>query len=113
LFDEQAADAEDQALDLVAVPDCAAYLVCKVESSCPASEQPVPRVQAHNVLFCRVQRAYVHRSYWINGNNFAPSTPHTPPYLTFLGSGKFGHVVLPEHATWARMSHEPLYSQAH
>jgi len=97
--EEAAADAEDAAGDLFAIPGCAAHLVCEVRSSCPASELPTPRVQAHNVLFCRVRRAYVQRDYWVNGNNFVPASPATPPYLTFLGSGNFAYVTNPAHAT--------------
>lgn len=98
VVEEEAADAEDAALDLLAVPGCAAHLVCEVRSTCMGSEAE-PRVQAHNVLFCRVTRAYVNSAYWLNGHNFIPVAAHTPPYLTFLGSGNFGHVVNPAHST--------------
>jgi len=97
VVEEEAADAEDAALDLLAVPGCAAHLVCEVRSTCMGSEVE-PRVQAHNVLFCRVTRAYVNSAYWLNGHNFIPVAAHTPPYLTFLGSGNFGHVVNPAHS---------------
>jgi flavin reductase (DIM6/NTAB) family NADH-FMN oxidoreductase RutF len=97
VVEEEAADAEDAALDLLAVPGCAAHLVCEVRSTCMGSEAE-PRVQAHNVLFCRVTRAYVNSAYWLNGHNFIPVAAHTPPYLTFLGSGNFGHVVNPTHS---------------
>ena len=104
VVEEEAADAEDDAFDLLAVPGCAAHLVCEVHSCCMGSE-PTPRVQAHNVLFCRVTRAYVDRAYWLNGHNFIPVAAHTPPYLTFLGSGNFGHVVNPAHSAkqWAQV----------
>jgi flavin reductase (DIM6/NTAB) family NADH-FMN oxidoreductase RutF len=104
VVEEEAADAEDAALDLLAVPGCAAHLVCEVRSTCMGNEAE-PRVQAHNVLFCRVTRAYVDRAYWLNGHNFIPVAAHTPPYLTFLGSGNFGHVVNPAHSAkqWSQV----------
>lgn len=89
---EAEADAEDRALDLLALPNCVAHLVCEVSSLLPAAA-PEPCVRAHNVLFCRVRRAYVLRDYWRDGCNFIPVRAGLPPYLTFLGSGNFGHVV--------------------
>lgn len=117
--EESLADIEDAALDLIAVSGCAAHLVCRVVSSCCANASHAgdhrvtdansssahcstashtPRVSAHNILFCSVVRAYVHRDYWANGNNFIATTPRTPPYLTFLGSGNFAHVTNPAFA---------------
>lgn len=89
---ESEADAEDDAFSLIAIPTCAAHLVLTVESVHLASS-PAPLVRAHNILFCRVTRAYVHSDYWENGNNFIATKPSVPPYLTFLGSGNFAYVT--------------------
>jgi len=91
-LEEQAADAEDATLDLFAIQGCAAHLVCEVKHVLPASASS-PVVPHHNILFCKVRRAYVNRSYWLNGNNFITTSSSVPPYLTFLGSGNFAYVT--------------------
>lgn len=92
LLAEDEADAEDSDWNLLAIPSCVAHLVCEVTAVHLASA-PTPLVRAHNVLFSSVRRAYVHKDYWQNGNNFIAVRPDLPPYLTFLGSGNFAYVT--------------------
>ena len=90
---EEEADLDDAQYNLFAVPGCAAHLVCEVQTAHLSSSSVNPLVRAHNILFCRVTRAYVDRDYWLNGNNFIPLHSNIPPYLTFLGSGNFAYVT--------------------
>jgi flavin reductase (DIM6/NTAB) family NADH-FMN oxidoreductase RutF len=86
----RADDADDAAAELAAVRGCCAHLVCTVTRALPATDAN-PASVAHNVLFCRVQRAYVHGAYFQNTQFVAPRG--APPYLSFLGSGGFAHVI--------------------
>ena len=86
----RADDADDAAAELMAVRGCCAHLVCTVTRALPATDAN-PASVAHNVLFCRVQRAYVHGAYFQNTQFVAPRG--APPYLSFLGSGGFAHVI--------------------
>jgi flavin reductase (DIM6/NTAB) family NADH-FMN oxidoreductase RutF len=84
---------DDERWDLFAIDGCVAHMVCVVSHVLPASTDS-PVVAGHNVLFCRIERAYVHKGYWA-GANFLPTSRQFPPYLTFLGQGNFAHVVSP------------------
>ncbi|KAF0688321.1 Aste57867_20033 [Aphanomyces stellatus] len=80
-----ALDLADAAASCVALRECIAHTLCRVEK--------VDVDDGHYILTCVQLAAYVRATYW-NGKTFAPLTPSDdPPYLTFLGSKTFGHVV--------------------
>ncbi|KAJ9452086.1 hypothetical protein DIPPA_30960 [Diplonema papillatum] len=44
------------------------------------------------VTFCQILDGFVRRKYW-SGDTLKPTEPDLPPFLTFFGSGQFGHAV--------------------
>ncbi|KAL4117880.1 hypothetical protein PRIC2_010209 [Phytophthora ramorum] len=69
----------------VALRDCVAHLLCRVER--------VTEDDGHLLLRCSQLAGWTRRGYW-DGRNFLPQ-PGTgaEPYLTFLGSKVFGYVL--------------------
>ena len=74
---------------LFAVAGCVAHLVIQVQADLTAASQQ----DAHHVLACKTQAAYVRQSHW-DGKMFCPKDPALP-YLSFFGSQTFG-IVLPK-----------------
>lgn len=73
----------------IAIRDCVAHLLCRVES--------VQVDDGHNLMRCSLMAAWSRAEYW-NGRNFIAQMPDTAPYLTFLGSKVFGYVTTAESA---------------
>ncbi|KAI8614871.1 hypothetical protein BC830DRAFT_1169051 [Chytriomyces sp. MP71] len=75
---------------LVALSDCVAHLICRVEE--------VQDRHGHHVLFCLIEAAFVKHAYW-DGKNFAPlRDPATrellgKPYFSFLGTKCFAVTI--------------------
>ncbi|KAL0480458.1 hypothetical protein AKO1_010997 [Acrasis kona] len=69
------------------IDECAAQLRCVVDKIDQESNS------GHNLLHCTIKKAFVKEKYW-NGKHFAPRDKTVMPYLTFLGSGKFGYVTV-------------------
>jgi hypothetical protein len=67
-----------------AIRDCAAHLLCRVET--------VAEDDGHLLLRCSQLAGWVRKEYW-DGRNFLPRDDRSPPYMTFLGSKVFGYVM--------------------
>ncbi|GMF20552.1 unnamed protein product [Phytophthora lilii] len=69
----------------IAVRDCVAHLLCRVES--------VTEDDGHLLLRCTQLAGWTRQAYW-DGRNFIPlDDTNAEPYLTFLGSKVFGYVL--------------------
>uniref|UniRef100_M4BES9 Flavin reductase like domain-containing protein n=1 Tax=Hyaloperonospora arabidopsidis (strain Emoy2) TaxID=559515 RepID=M4BES9_HYAAE len=69
----------------IALRDCVAHLMCRVES--------VTENDGHLLLRCVQLAGWTRRAYW-DGRNFIPqASTDVEPYLTFLGSKSFGYVL--------------------
>ena len=69
------------ALDLVAVKECIAHLVCSWTRFEPN--------HGHYIVVATIECAMVRKRFW-TGKQLKPNFEET--FLTFLGSGEFGHV---------------------
>ncbi|KAJ9452087.1 hypothetical protein DIPPA_30950 [Diplonema papillatum] len=65
-------------------PLVVAHLSCSVVAGA--------RQAGHHLLTCQILDGYVRRKYW-SGDTLKPTEPDLPPFLTFFGSGQFGHAV--------------------
>eukprot|EP00736_Rhodelphis_marinus_P005867 Rmarinus@m.3503 len=74
----------DDTMKCVAVKQCVAHLMCRVHRKAEDD--------GHWLLTCSIDFAFVLPSYW-NGKHFGPVSEDYPPYLTFLGAGRFGYVL--------------------
>lgn len=77
-------EVETAARRAFAIRDCAAHLLCRVET--------VAEDDGHLLLRCSQLAGWVREQYW-DGRNFLPRDGRSPPYMTFLGSKVFGYVV--------------------
>lgn len=77
------------------VKSCVAHMVCKVVRGDNSEEAPLGAVvDGHYIINCQIYEAYVRKEYWSNNNFIAPEKDETsPPYLSFLGSQRFGYVT--------------------
>ncbi|KDO23316.1 hypothetical protein SPRG_11630 [Saprolegnia parasitica CBS 223.65] len=78
------ADVYDAASGCVALVDCIAHIVCRVDA--------VLETDGHNLLTCTQVAAWAKAAYW-NGKHFAPQSRDLMPYLTFLGTKVFACVT--------------------
>ena len=70
--------------ELVAAAAAVAHIVCTVRS--------MEESAGHWLVRAEMSEAYVQRRYW-NGKQLCPRDATVPPFLTFLGSQRFGFVV--------------------
>ena len=70
--------------ELVAAAAAVAHIVCTVRS--------MEESAGHWLVHAEMSEAYVQRRYW-NGKQLCPRDATVPPFLTFLGSQRFGYVV--------------------
>ena len=70
--------------ELVAIAGAVCHIVCKVRS--------MAEEEGHWLVQAEMTEAFVRRSYW-NGKQLCARDPCVPPFLTFLGSQRFGYVV--------------------
>jgi flavin reductase (DIM6/NTAB) family NADH-FMN oxidoreductase RutF len=70
--------------ELVAIRACVAHLVCRVES--------IQEEAGHLLVRAQLKQAWVRKDYW-DGKTFVAQREDVPPYLTFLGSQRFGYVL--------------------
>jgi len=86
--------------DPIAILGTVAHLVCKTYRIVDGKDGNAIDDE-HHLILAEVKEAYVHRDYWNEGKNqFQPMTKkigsgesQPAPYLTFLGSQRFGYVV--------------------
>lgn len=86
--------------DPIAILGTVAHLVCKTYRIVDGKDGNAID-DDHHLILGEVKEAYVHRDYWNEGKNlFQPTTKkiergesEPAPYLTFLGSQRFGYVV--------------------
>lgn len=74
---------------LFGIAGCVAHLQCHIV-------QIVEKglVDDHLLVVAQVETARVHKNYWdATKLLFRPTSPETPPFLSFLGSQTFGYVV--------------------
>jgi flavin reductase (DIM6/NTAB) family NADH-FMN oxidoreductase RutF len=75
----------DAASRSIALRDCVAHLLCRVET--------VTEDDGHLLLRCTQLAGWTRQAYW-DGRNFIPQDGSSAePYLTFLGSKEFGYVL--------------------
>lgn len=60
------------------------HIVCKVRA--------MEEVDGHWLVRAEMAEAFIHRRYW-NGKQLCGRDASVPPFLTFLGSQRFGYVV--------------------
>jgi hypothetical protein len=104
---------EDGGHSCVAIADCVAHVVCKINTmtlndpitpvdntntnnsnssnSSHRSGKKRKKKDCHYFITATMQSVYVLDSYW-DGRCFAATAEDTPPTLTFLGSGSFGYM---------------------
>ncbi len=70
--------------ELVAITGAVCHIVCKVRS--------MTEEAGHWLVQAEMAEAFVQRRYW-NGKQLCGRDPGVPPFLTFLGSQRFGYVV--------------------
>lgn len=70
--------------ELIAIAGAMCHIVCKVRS--------MTEEEGHWLVQAEMTEAFVRRSYW-NGKQLCARDPSVPPFLTFLGSQRFGYVV--------------------
>jgi flavin reductase (DIM6/NTAB) family NADH-FMN oxidoreductase RutF len=69
----------------MAIAECVAHIKCTIDSKLEHGGH-------HHLYIACMDEAYVQNGYW-NGKHFAPTTPDSPPFLTFLGSQTFAYVT--------------------
>ena len=79
----------DEYPHLIAVNECVAHIVCRVKR---IDTEVVSDKNSHLFVFAEIVYAYVMNDYW-DGTSFSGNYLLTPPILSFLGSGKFAHIV--------------------
>ena len=78
--------------DLFAIQGTVAHLVCRLDRWILDDDMID---QEHGLGLAQVTTAFVRPDYWNPQKNiFGPKHDNAPPYLTFLGSQTFGHVVM-------------------
>jgi len=82
----------------LAVRECVAHLVCKVESK--------QETAGHQIMTCQITNAWVQSDYWQLGKCFI-GLPTSPPLLTFLGSQKFGEMKACDNVFEKKEDNEP------
>ena len=75
-------------------PEPAAFFVegCVARLTCRVTKRRDGGDASHHVLVARIEAASVREDYWAAGKMFC-ARHGAPPFLTFLGSQKFGHAV--------------------
>ena len=77
---------------LFAIEGTVAHLICHLYTTLPQYDLIDPE---HFLGVGVVTAAFVRAEYWnVRHNQFYPQNKGLPPYLTFLGVGKFGHVIV-------------------
>ena len=70
---------------LVAIEQCVAHMVCKVER--------IEETHDHFILYNQIEDALVLKDYWYKNKQFIPTRQDLAPYLTFLGSQTFSYTT--------------------
>jgi flavin reductase (DIM6/NTAB) family NADH-FMN oxidoreductase RutF len=68
---------------LVAIPACVAHLACRVRD--------MRAVDGQWLCTAMIERVFVRPEYW-SGKVFMPQNDEVPPFMSFVGSQKFGYV---------------------
>ena len=68
---------------LVAIKEAVCHLVCRVSE--------MRAIEGQWLCTARIKRVFVRPDYW-NGKVFIPQEKSVPPFLSFIGSQKFGYV---------------------
>jgi hypothetical protein len=69
----------------IAIASTCAHIVCSVTNI--INDQ----IPGHLLLICQAEAGWVRSDYWPHAGCFAPISSLVPPYLTFLGGGKFAY----------------------